>query len=189
MAFGLALRGHLSNSNLQKMKKAVIKYGLLSGFLLALFMSITIPFMDKTTDSAWAQFIGFAGMIVAFTAIFVAISKYRDQVLNGVVSFGRAFLLGLYIALIASTLYVVTWMLISELFMPDFMDNYIKAAISKINESSLSGTEKMEQINQYEKMAEWYKKPILKFLFTYLEVLPIGILMSLIAAAFLRKNG
>lgn len=170
------------------MKKTVVKFGTISGVILAILMSVTIPFMDKSTNSTNAELIGFAGMIVAFSLIFVAIIQHRNQAIDGAISFGKAFRIGLYISLIASTFYVVTWMIISEFILPDFMDNYIEATIAKINESDFSDTEKMEQINEYEKMADWYKNPSLKFLFTYVEVLPVGILISLIASIVLKKK-
>jgi len=171
------------------MKKTVFKYGMIAGVLLAFFMAATLPFMDEKTNMEEGQWIGFAGMILAFATIFVAIIKYRNQKLDGRISFGKAFIIGLYISLIASGIYVISWMIISHFFVPDFMTNYTGSVIAGINENeTLSQTQRMEQINQAEAFHEQYKNPVFKFLFTYVEVLPIGILVTLIAALFLKKK-
>lgn len=170
------------------MKQSVIKYGLIGGVILAFFMCITIPFMDENTESSHAEIIGFAGMIVAFATIFIGIIKYRNHSLNGTISFWKAFQVGFLISLIASTLYVVTWMILSEFFVADFMANYTENAIETVKESSLSDDKKMKKIADYENMAENYKNPLFKFFITYIEVLPLGILISIIAAVILRRK-
>jgi uncharacterized membrane protein len=68
------------------------------------------------------MFIGFTAMILAFSLIFVGIKKWRDDQNAGSLSFGQGFLIGLYISLIASTMYVVSWMVEFHFFMPDFME-------------------------------------------------------------------
>ena len=170
------------------MKKIVLTYGLIGGAIVSAFMAITMPGMDENTDMGNAQLIGYASMIVALSTIFLGIKKYRDAYSNGVISFGKAFLTGLYIALIASTLYVITWMVLSEFFLQDFMANYTASAIEDIKASGLSEAETKEQIESTQNMMEMYKNPVFKFFFTYVEILPVGILISLISAAILRKN-
>ena len=61
-------------------------------------------------------------MLVAFSLIFVGIKKYRDQHGEGYISFGKGFKIGLLITLIASTIYVITWLIDYYYFMPDFME-------------------------------------------------------------------
>jgi len=170
------------------MKKIVLTYGLISGLIISTFMAVTMPGVDENTDMGHAQLIGYASMVVALSTIFVGIKKYRDNELNGIISFGKAFLTGLYIAIIASTLYVLTWMVLSEFFLQDFMANYTESAIADIKASDLSQIEIDEQIKNTTEMMEMYKNPVFKFFFTYIEILPVGLLISLISAAILKKN-
>lgn len=170
------------------MKKIVLTYGFIGGLIVSAFMAFTMPGMDENTDMGSAQLIGYASMVVALSTIFIGIKKYRDNELNGVISFGKAFLTGLYIAIIASTLYVVTWMILSEFFLQDFMASYTEWAIEDIKASGLGEAEIQEQIKSTKEMMEMYKNPVFKFFFTYIEILPVGLLISLISSAILKKN-
>jgi hypothetical protein len=170
------------------MKKIVLIYGLIGGLIVSLFMALTIPNMDADTDMTKGMLMGYASMVVALTTIFLGIKKYRNTHLNGYINFGKAFLVGLYIALIASTLYVITWMVISDLYLPDFMENYVEAQIQSLKESGASAEEIEKQSTEYHSMAESYKNPIIKALYTYMEILPVGILIALISAAILKKK-
>ena len=75
------------------MKKISVIYGLIGGIIVSAFMALTIPNMDADTDMTLSMFMGFASMIVALSTVFLGIKKYRDVHLNGVISFGKAFLI------------------------------------------------------------------------------------------------
>ena len=70
-------------------------------------------------------------MVLAFLMVYFGVRSYRDNVGGGRVSFGRAFVVGLMITLIASCCYVGTWEVIYFKFMPDFSDKYAASAIAK----------------------------------------------------------
>lgn len=170
------------------MKKTVLKYGLIGGSIVSLFMAVTMPLMDTETDMGNAEILGYTSMIVALSTIFIGIRTYRNNQLDGVISFGKAFLTGLYIALIASTLYVITWMILSEFFMPEFMETYWNSSVEKLNASGLSQAEIDVELSSMKSMMEMYKNPFFKMLITYMEILPVGILVSLISAFVLKKK-
>lgn len=170
------------------MKKIVLKHGLIGGVIISIFMALTMPSMDENTDMGNAELIGYTTMLVALSTIFIGIRNYRNSELKGVISFGKAFQVGLYIALIASTLYVATWMIISDLYLPNFAENYKNAAIANME---AQGNTQAQINDELESMAEWmemYKNPLLKALITYMEILPVGLLVSLISAFILKKK-
>lgn len=170
------------------MKKIVIKYGLIGGAIVSLFMASTMPFMHENTNLVNAELIGYTSMLVALSTIFIGIRSYRNKELNGFISFGKAFLVGLYIALIASTMYVLTWMLISDLFIPDFMETYITTSVANMKEAGSTQAEIDLHLETMHGWAEMYKNPIYKALMTYMEILPVGILVSLISSYILKKK-
>jgi hypothetical protein len=171
------------------MQRIILVFGLLSGAIVSLVMSIsmlTIYQNPSLTKGSGSMIVGYLSMIIAFALIYVAVKKYRDQHQNGVISFGRAFTIGLFIALIASTLYVVTWAIVYHVFIPDFMDIYTAHMV----EEAASGTPKeieqtAAQVKQYK---ELYQSPLLFALMTYAEILPVGLIVSLITAAVLKRS-
>jgi hypothetical protein len=127
--------------------------------------------------------LGYATMIVAFSLIFVAVKNYRDTQNNGQITFGKALGIGLLITLIASTLYVVVWEIDFRYFVPDFGDKYQAQAIAEMKQSGLSAAEIQKQSAELtETMATYKSNTLFRAMFTYLEVVPVGILMSLVAA-------
>ncbi|NNU33221.1 DUF4199 domain-containing protein [Mucilaginibacter sp. S1162] len=132
---------------------------------------------------------GYATMILGFSLIFVAIKNYRDTYNNGQITFGKALGIGLWITLIASTVYVVVWMIYYQYFVPDFGDKYQAQAVAEMKASGVSAAEIQKQSAEMAAMMAKYKTNIAyRVMFTYLEIAPVGIVISLIAAAILRRN-
>lgn len=168
------------------MKKTILIYGLIGGVISTLgfvYSSIT-GHMDMTNG----MIIGFASMFVAFSLIFVAIKSYRDKQAGGVVSFGNAFKMGVLMSLITSSIYVIVWLVALYNFFPDFAQHYADMQLEDMRQAGESIEKINLQIAENEKMVEAYKNPIVVILYTYMEILPIGLLFSLIAAAILRKK-
>ena len=172
------------------MKRPVIVYGLIAGAVVSAFMSITMMIYasdDKVHAGASSMIVGYFGMLIAFTLIFVAIKSYRDKQNNGIISFGKAFIMGLLISLIASTMYVIAWAIVYKNVIPDYMDKYCAVMIDQAK-ASLSGAALQNKIDEINKTKAMYATPLGFILFTYLEILPVGILVSLIAALVLKRR-
>ena len=106
------------------MKKTVIVNGLIAGLISSsLFIALMLLGRAGDLDFKNGMVYGFSLMILAFSFIFVGTKSVRDQN-GGAISFGKAFLVGLYISLIASTVYVLVWMIDLNLFIPDFAEKY-----------------------------------------------------------------
>ncbi len=169
------------------MKKIIIRYGLIAGLIVSALMLITLG-GGMDINMKYGQLIGYSTMILAFATIFVAIKKKRDEQFNGKIAFAKAFKIGLGITLIASLCYVITWMIMSETIAKDFMAQYYQQAVENINNSGLSPEEVEQKMQQMDKMQEMYKNPVFKFGITFLEIFPVGLLVSLIAAFILKKK-
>lgn len=170
------------------MKNTVLKYGIIAGAIVSIFMIVTMPLMDENSDIKHSEILGYTVMLVAMSMIFIGVRSYRNNQLNGVISFGKAFVLGLYIALIASTMYVISWMLLSEFVVTDFMEVYWNSSVEQLQSSGLSQAEIDAQLEQMKSWMEMYKNPLVKFFITYMEILPVGILVSLVSAFILKKK-
>ncbi|MHB1278879.1 MAG: DUF4199 domain-containing protein [Bacteroidia bacterium] len=174
------------------MKKTILVFGLISGVIISTFMAISMYLMScssGTGDMTRGMIIGFSAMAVAFSFIFVGIKNYRDKKNDGTITFGKAFLLGSMISLIASTLYVITWGVEFHFFMPDFIDKYSAMQVEQLQAGDLKGIELEEAIKEVEDTNSNYKNnPFFFAMYTYMEILPVGILITLISALILRRK-
>ena len=102
------------------MKKNILIYGLISGLIVSALMAVIVSMCYKSGTFDSSIWIGYASMLIAFSMIFVGIKNYRDKYNSGIISFGKAFKVGLFITLIASTIYVIAWLIEEHFFFPDF---------------------------------------------------------------------
>lgn len=166
------------------MKKTVLLYGLLAGVI----SSIGFFFMGSNMDFDKGMIYGFSSMIIAFSLIFVAIKTYRDKHNGGVITFGKAFQIGFVIVLIASTVYVFAWLYSLNYLFPDFPEKYSSYCIAQLRAKGATAADVTAKINEMNDFKESYKNPVMVILYTYMEILPLGIIVALITAAFLRKK-
>ncbi len=172
--------------NQATMKRTVITFGAIAGIIVSAMLFITMT--EDLMGNEYGEWIGYSTMIIAFVTIFFAVRTYRDKYNHGVIKFGKAFLIGLYITLIASTLYVASWMVISNTYGRNYMDQYYNNAIEEIRKSDLPQIEIDQQVESMEQFRLMYKNPFIKIAVTYMEILPVGLLISLISAALLQKR-
>ncbi|MGY3214228.1 DUF4199 domain-containing protein [Mucilaginibacter sp. HD30] len=171
------------------MKKIVWIYGVLAGIISVSWGVLSESVLGDSLSLNTRMILGYATMIVAFSLIFVAIKSYRDNENHGRITFGKAVGIGLLITLIASTVYVVVWMIDFKYFVPDFGEKYQAQAIAEMKQSGLSAPEIQKQSAEMADMMQTYKSnAAYRAMFTYLEVAPVGILMSLLAALILKRK-
>lgn len=163
------------------MKKVIIKFGLIAGVIITLSMT-TVSWSESVMNSSYAAVIGYAAMVVAFSMIFVAVNNYKNNTEDGKVSFGKAFIIGLSISLIGSVFYVVTWGFVDGFSGGDFIEQYEASAMLKLKEEGATAAEIKLVKEKIENYRERYKNPVTKMLITSTEILPVGILVSLINA-------
>lgn len=171
-----------------KMKKNILIYGLIAGLIVSALMAVTLGMTSKSGNFDNGMFLGYASMLIAFSMIFVGIKNYRDKYNGGVISFGKSFKIGLLITLIASTIYVIVWLIEEHFFFPDFMEKYTTYELNKLQTSNISAAKLAAETKQLEQAKEWYKNPFFKILMTYAEILPVGLVVTLISSLILKRK-
>ena len=169
------------------MKKTILTFGLISGAIISVLMVATVPFADRL-GFGHSYLVGYTTMILAFLLVYFGIRSYRDNLGDGHISFGKAFVIGISITLISSLCYVVTWEIVYFKFMPDFMDKYGAYAIQKLQASGASAAAiqaKVEEIKRYKVLED---NPLTNAAMTFIEPFPVGLLITLISAAILRRK-
>jgi hypothetical protein len=168
-------------------KKTVITFGLISGGVLSLTMAISLPVADRIGFGT-AEVIGYTAIVMSFLFVFFGIRSYRENVGGGRITFGRALAVGALIALISSACYVVTWEILYFNFLPDFGDKYAAYAIEKAKASGASPEAVQAQLEQMKRFMELYRNPLINVAITFLEPLPIGLIIAIASAAILRRG-
>ena len=169
------------------MKKTILIFGLISGALSSLMMVATVPFADKIGFDK-GEYVGYTAIVLSFLLVFFGIRSYRDNTGNGQVTFAKAFAVGISITLISCIFYVATWEVLYFHVLHGFMDKYGAYMVEKLKASGASAATiqaKLEEVKKYKAM---YDNPLINAAMTFLEPFPIGLVITLLSAAFLRKK-
>jgi hypothetical protein len=73
-------------------------------------------------------------------------------------------------------------------FLHGFMDSYFAHQIAKIQASGASAAAIQAQVAQVQKSQVMYQNPLWNAMYTFIEPFPVGLVMTLISAALLRKK-
>lgn len=169
------------------MKKTVLVYGLIGGILMSVLMVVVTLFSDKIGFSN-AMIVGYTTMLLGFTFVFVGVKSYRDKVGNGSISFGRAMGVGSLIALIASLLYPIGWMIVRHTMMPDFYQKYANYEMEMMKAAHATAEEMTKAKLDMENMMKMISNPVMEFIITLTEPLPVALLVTLVSALILKRK-
>jgi hypothetical protein len=175
----------------EKMTKNIIVHGLIAGGLvstLMLFITNYISHCEGNVDYNTSMVIGYASMLISFSLVFVGIRNYRDKYNQGVITFGKAFKIGILIALIASTIYVIAWLIAFYFFMPDFFEKYCTQTLNELKASGASQIEIDKQTKEMEDLTRMSKNPFFNAIMAYAEILPVGLIVTLISSLILKRK-
>ncbi|HKX32823.1 MAG TPA: DUF4199 domain-containing protein [Blastocatellia bacterium] len=173
------------------MQKVSLIFGLLAGILVSGFMILFIVLWENTGKVIDNQLVGYAAMIIALSLIFFGIKSYRDQQQSGAIRFWKGAQVGLLITLVASLMYATTWEAYNRLRPASsaaFIDYYIECQLNKQKEQGASSAQIEQEIKKMDEMRVMYRNPVIRFGITLMEILPVGIVITLISAAILRKK-
>ncbi len=172
------------------MQKTILTYGAITGAVIVASMVIgTVQAANSTKEpTSFSEWAGYLVMIVALSVIFIGIKRYRDRELGGVIRFSTAFLVGLGITLVGSIVYVVAWEVSLSATDYAFADDYVAWVIDQKKAEGVKGPELEAAIVEMNAYKERYANPIFRVPITFLEIFPVGLLITLISALVLRNN-
>ncbi len=170
------------------MKKIVLRFGLASGVILVLMTVVPLGMSGGAINFDQGELIGFSAMVLSFLLVFFGIRSYRDNVAAGTIGFGKAFQVGFLITLITCMMYVVAWEITYFNFIPDFLDRYTAHVLAKMRASGESEAAIGKEAAKMATMAKYYANPLFNSAITFMEVFPVGLIVTLVSAAILRKK-
>ena len=169
------------------MKKIVLTFGLIAGLIISVLMDASL-LLAKRIGSGHSMVLGYTIMVASFLLVYFGIRSYRDNQLGGQISFGRAFTCGFLITLVTTVCYVVSWEVLYFKFIPHFMDSYFAAQIRGVQAAGLDPAATASKIAAIQQSQQSYQNPLINAAYTFIEPLPVGIVITLISAALLRRK-
>lgn len=169
------------------MQRTILTWGLISGAVLGGLMLLTVPFVDKLGFDK-AEILGYTTMVLSALMIFVGVRSYRENVAGGTLTFGKGFLVGAGIALVAAVCYVAVWMVIYYSFFPDFYDKFASHMLDRAKAEGATAEKLAAVAGQADQIRQIAGKPLLVVAMTFAENFPLGLVAAAISAGILRRK-
>ncbi|MDP3856513.1 MAG: DUF4199 domain-containing protein [Stagnimonas sp.] len=167
--------------------KKILPYGAAAGLIAGVPLSLMGLNIGGQLSSSLGMALGYLTMLVAFSLIFVAIKRRRDQDQGGVIRFWPALGQGLGISLVASVCYALCWETALALSGMDFAGEYAKLLIEQQRAQGVSGEALAAFTAEMEQFKTQYADPLYRLPMTLAEIFPVGLLVSLVSAGLLRN--
>jgi hypothetical protein len=169
------------------MRKIVLRFGLAAGTILVA-MIMTPLFLHRNVDFDHSEVLGYSSMVLSFLLVFFGVRSYRNTVAGGAIGFGKAFQVGILITLITCAMYVIAWEIAYFNFFPHFLDQYSAHVLAKMRAAGESEAAIQKSAAQMASLAKHYDNPLFNSAITFMEVFPVGLIMTLLSAAILRRK-
>lgn len=169
------------------MKNIIIKFGLLSGFIIIVSAIFTIALISDS-DSFWfAEWLGYFIMVIAFSMIFIGIKDFKNKN-NNIIDFKTAFKIGLGISLVASLMYIVGWEIYFSFNGEQFINDYSNETINNLIESGKSPELIDQTRSEISESMELYRFAPYRITITFFEIFPVALIITVISALILRTK-
>ncbi len=165
----------------------ILKYGLIAGLVVGGISFVMFTSMGDQHDFDNGMLIGYTTMLVALSAVFVGLKRYRDRELGGVIRFWPAFGMGVAMTAIAGVLYVLSWEASQAITGGDFMTAYSDYVIGQARAKGESAAAIAKMSAEMAEFKVMYANPLFRLPMVFSEIFPVGVLVSLVSAALLRK--
>jgi len=113
------------------MKSTILKfgsYGLIAGFIIfTLHLTLGIDNLDYSTN----EILGYISIFLSLSFIFFGIKHYRDHVNDGVVTIGKAIVIGLLISVLVGLGIAMADFIYTKFIDPSFFVSYEKDLIDQ----------------------------------------------------------
>ena len=169
------------------MTRIILIFGIAAGLIVALPMCLMVA-NSEHGSAAQSYFAGYLVMVLALSLIFFGVKRLRDRELGGVIRFVPALLAGLGISAVAGVIYVIGWEITLAVTDFAFIDSYSTAAVEAARAKGASAADIAAIAAQMDEFRRQYANPFFRLPMTFIEIFPVGILISLISAALLRNS-
>jgi hypothetical protein len=167
----------------------IFLFGTISGLIvIGSMIGVFVASSGQPEMGQHSEFLGYTIMLVALSMIFFGIKSYRDRELGGVIRFLPAFMMGIGISVVAGIIYVLVWEVYMAFTHYTFMDAFVNSYIAKQKAAGITGAALEKVVAEMNAMKVQYANPLFRLPMTFMEIFPVGFLISLLSAAVLRRS-
>jgi hypothetical protein len=170
------------------MLRTTLLFGLIAGLITDLNFAVVLALGDPLGHGLVSAIYGYLVMILALSLIFVGVKRLRDHAYGGVIRFGQALLVGLGVSAFAGLFYVIGWEITLAATHYTFADTYAAATLHAAQARGASAAELERITTQMQGFKVQYANPLYRAPMTFVEIFPVGLVISLIAAGVLRNS-
>ena len=168
------------------MTRIVLIFGLISGAIAAALMWIMLAAMNAGAIGHGMIF-GYASMIISLSLVFFGVKSFRENN-GGRLTFLKGLQVGILISLISAVCYAVSWEVYYRTSGGNFIAEYSAQYVAKMKEKGASDAEIDKTQKEMADLAVAYQNFFVRFGMTLMEILPVGVIVTLVSAALLRKR-
>src|SRR5204862_456810 len=157
------------------------KYGLRAAATVVGLFAISMMLVKTgVMDMNVSMVVGYAAMVLALLSVYFGIRTHRETLGDGYITFAKALQVGLLITLITCAAYVISWELayFGGLF-PDFLEKYQANVVEGMKAAGKSEAAIAEKVTEMEWMAKNYDNVFFNSGLTLLEILPVGLIVTI----------
>lgn len=170
------------------MLRSILLYGVLAGLIVIVPLASLLVWEPSPEATTSSQFFGYTLMVVALSMIFLGVKRYRDRELGGVIRFLPAFLMGLGISAVAGVIYVIVWEITLQMTDFGWMTTYAEGMIERARTQGKTVAEVEKIAAEMAKFQVQYRNPFFRLPVTFVEIFPVGVVISLVTALLLRNS-
>ena len=168
------------------MKNTIKKYGIYAAMVGGLFF-IASHYIPWGMGYSTLEVFGYVSIFASLSFVFFGIKHFRDEINNGMISFTKAFLIGLAISFISGIMIGLLDFIYVKVINPEFYTEYSQYILEDMRDTLTAEQFELEKLS-LETQMETFAIPGISGLFMFAIVFVIGIMISLVSALILQRK-
>jgi hypothetical protein len=156
-----------------------LTWGVIIG-LISIMYSVILYMLNQSFNTA----LGYAGVIIIIAGLAIAMKSYRDNVLNGILPFGKAFGFGVLIIVFAALLGAIYTYLLYTVIDPGLQEKMLEYTTERMLDRGVPEG----QIDMVLERATRFQRPVPMAIMGFISSCLGGVVISLILAAIFKKE-
>ncbi len=157
------------------MNKYILRFGLYSSITMIVLFGLTWVIFGTSLGYKTSEVLGYLSMLISLSFIYFGVKTYRDEQNGGQITLGKAFLVGVLIALIPSLFFAIY----TGIFITLQGEAWMEWALENMPPS---------QRSQFEENPELFTNPWFQGVVMFFTVFVIGLVYALISAFLVKRK-